>query len=394
LDLKSIRDLRFSYTGIFDLIFGWRCFATRKMQRLQKKKKTLFWTSEGSLDAVEAHLQQHMHREEEVLSRWKDEARRNKAPKQTQPQVRDQFWLGPQLQQLVGKTYVDEQQFLSLLLSQGLCKRVETFNIPVRPVGGQVFSITLDAQHGLVSNAKAEIERELGTPIPAQEIYALRKAATFHGVRGTTRVEERLLLLANDDPIKVADNLTLSVKPLVQWKKYSLRINVSIDGLTATKPGGQQNGGNHASDLVMSDGNLTEGRHYWEVQLASKARTNLWIGVSRPNLELKGFYAESDCNKAWLINADDGALYGNGKMGDEAAGRFREGDRVGMLLDLNEGYLLFFKNGVKHGPGYPAGSVFGPVAHAMQMGYDFRDMGGKLLFDAEGRSLVTGRPWA
>ena len=70
------------------------------------------------------------------------------------------------------------------------------------------------------------------------------------------------------------------------------------------------------------------------------------------------------------------------------------GDRVGMLLDLSEGYLLFFKNGVKHGPGFPAGSVFGPVNHAMQLGYDFRDMGGELLFDAAGRSIASGRPWA
>jgi hypothetical protein len=34
---------------------------------------------------------------------------------------------------------------------------------------------------------------------------------------------------------------------------------------------------------------------------------------------------------------------------------------VGVLLDLNNGSLLFFKNGVQHGPGYAAGSVTGPV---------------------------------
>jgi hypothetical protein len=331
--------------------------------------------------------------EQETLGHWKDDARRAK-PSRTKPQVRKQFWLGPELQLLVGTAYADEDQILGLLLRKSLCKRVETFEIQVRPVRGETFSITLDAQHGLVSNAKAEIARHLGTPAAAQEIYAMRSAATFHGVRTATRVEERLLLLANDETVKVSDLLTLSVKPLVQWKKYSVRIQVSEDGLTATKPAGRLNGGNHASDLVMSDESLTEGRHYWEVALTTKARTNLWIGLARPHLELKGFYAESDCKDAWLINADDGALYGNGKMGDDAAGRFREGDRVGMLLDLDQGYLLFFKNGVKHGAGYPAGSIVGPVAHAMQMGYDFRDMGGHLLFDAEGRSLATGRPWA
>jgi hypothetical protein len=36
-------------------------------------------------------------------------------------------------------------------------------------------------------------------------------------------------------------------------------------------------------------------------------------------------------------------------------------------LDLNDGSLCFFKNSVKHGIGYPAGSVAGPVVHAVQL---------------------------
>jgi hypothetical protein len=43
------------------------------------------------------------------------------------------------------------------------------------------------------------------------------------------------------------------------------------------------------------------------------------------------------------------------------------GDRVGVLLDLDGGSLRFFVNGVQHGPGYPAGSVKGPVACAVSM---------------------------
>jgi hypothetical protein len=35
-------------------------------------------------------------------------------------------------------------------------------------------------------------------------------------------------------------------------------------------------------------------------------------------------------------------------------------------LDLNNGWLLFFKNGAKHGPGYAAGGVTGPVVAATQ----------------------------
>ena len=72
------------------------------------------------------------------------------------------------------------------------------------------------------------------------------------------------------------------------------------------------------------------------------------------------------------MGACDGCLFGNGK--DEAkrrgAGCFEQGDRMGVLLDLDDGSLCFFKNGVEHGPGYPAGSVTGPVARAAQMYYE------------------------
>jgi hypothetical protein len=68
------------------------------------------------------------------------------------------------------------------------------------------------------------------------------------------------------------------------------------------------------------------------------------------------------------MDARLGALCGNGKDGYfHEAGRFKKGDRVGVLLDLGDGSLRFFKNGAHHGPGYAAGSVTGPVVAAVQM---------------------------
>jgi hypothetical protein len=52
-----------------------------------------------------------------------------------------------------------------------------------------------------------------------------------------------------------------------------------------------------------------------------------------------------------------------------------------VLLDLDNGSLRFFKNGVEHGPGYAAGSVTGPVVHAVQM-YS-KDTSVRLLPNAE-----------
>jgi hypothetical protein len=93
------------------------------------------------------------------------------------------------------------------------------------------------------------------------------------------------------------------------------------------------------------------------------------IGISRPNLDPIGDYCRRDCTDGWFINAYDGTLYGNGKQEDDEAGSFEQGDRVGVLLDLGDGSLRFFKNGAQHGPGYAAGSVTGPVVAALQMCY-------------------------
>jgi hypothetical protein len=91
------------------------------------------------------------------------------------------------------------------------------------------------------------------------------------------------------------------------------------------------------------------------------------IGISRPNLDPTQFYCGKDCTDAWFMSAMYGTLWGNGKQNDDRAGGFEQGDRVGVLLDLGDGSLRFFKNGAQHGPGYAAGSVTGPVVAAAQM---------------------------
>ena len=63
------------------------------------------------------------------------------------------------------------------------------------------------------------------------------------------------------------------------------------------------------------------------------------------------------------------------------AGGFEQGDRVGVLLDLGDGSLRFFRNGVQHGQGYVAGSVTGPVVAAVQM--DCHDDSVRLLPNAQ-----------
>jgi hypothetical protein len=93
----------------------------------------------------------------------------------------------------------------------------------------------------------------------------------------------------------------------------------------------------------------------------------IFIGICRPNLDPTGLYLGRNCTDGWFMHAADGSLYGNGKAGDDEAGGYEQGDRMGVLLDLGDGSLRYFKNGVQHGPGYAAGSVTGPVVAAVKM---------------------------
>jgi hypothetical protein len=160
------------------------------------------------------------------------------------------------------------------------------------------------------------------------------------------------------------------------WRTYAEdRVSLSEGGAVAT----QALGGSWS--LTTTGTELTEGKHYWEVELLSESVHSM-IGISSPSLDPKvGTYYIRECTDAWFIYACDGPLFGNGKDGDDKTGTYKQGDRVGVLLDLDNSSLRFFKNGVAHGPGYPAGSVTGPVVAAVKM-YQ-RDLSVRLLPNAE-----------
>jgi hypothetical protein len=163
--------------------------------------------------------------------------------------------------------------------------------------------------------------------------------------------------------LKDGDVVAMAVKetPLL-WRTVAEGfVTLSEGGAVATQ---------HTIDdewsLTTTGTELTEGRHYWEVELLSGII--IIIGISRPNLDPTGDYHHRECTDGWFIHCYDGSLCGNGKdCFANGAGSYNLGDRVGMLVDLDNGSLRFFKNGVQHGPGYAAGSVTGPVVAAVQM---------------------------
>jgi hypothetical protein len=248
-------------------------------------------------------------------------------------------------------------------------------------LGGDSFAITLDASEPTVREAKAEITRLQGTAEIRQELYKVAERADGLAVREDDAEPEPL----EDESMLLADGeiVAMAVKELpLLWRTFPAdRITLSEGGAVAT----QTVSGYRKQPLTTTGIEISAGKHYWEVELLSKVHS-IFIGISRPNLDPTGYYYDRECTDGWFICADDGYLYGNGKYGDVAAGSYKQGDRVGMLLDLDNGSLHFFKNGVQHGPGYPADNVKGPVVIAVQM--SCKDTSVRLLPNAEAPACV------
>jgi hypothetical protein len=150
------------------------------------------------------------------------------------------------------------------------------------------------------------------------------------------------------------------------WTFYSSNVAVTNNGFIATKLSG------NCGEFVTCEQPLLAGIHYWEVEVLDGELDDLHIGVIKPDMERKAKedyydYAEHCEPFTSFIRADNGCLYGNGMNADYEAGRFECGDKVGILLDLGAGSMQFFKNGSKHGPGFPPNSIDSPVVPALLM---------------------------
>jgi len=123
---------------------------------------------------------------------------------------------------------------------------------------------------------------------------------------------------------------------------------------------------------------MTEGRHYWEVEITTTSDVWVYIGAVRPGLASSGVcHAGSD--NAYYIRGTTGGLHGNGQFSADPQGEFAEGDRIGVVLDLDAGSIRFYRNGARCGGGFASG-VSGPLLRAVQ------------LWD--GGDAVTARPEA
>ena len=134
-----------------------------------------------------------------------------------------------------------------------------------------------------------------------------------------------------------------------RWTACGSDMALSGDGLVATV-------GSDEYHLVTGGEPMTEGRHYWEVEITKRMASNFYsmVGTVRPGLDHNADHWNT--NGAYFIHAADGGLCGNGKeVFSDTQGAFADGDRVGVLLDLDAGWLRFYRNGKRGGMGFTGG---------------------------------------
>jgi hypothetical protein len=272
----------------------------------------------------------------------------------------------PELQTRLGQKYCDEAELLPLLLAHRIVRRVRTISVTVQPLGGDSFMVKLNAAAPSVGEAKAEIARTQGTLEARQELYKVAVRADGGAVREDDAEPEAL----DDNTAELGHGhiVAMAVKdlPPLVWRTCDAELVTLSEGGAVATFDDDADFDYDGDSLVTSGVALTAGKHYWEVEILI---VDVFVGIAKPNLDPNDDYALGDNADGWFIWTSEGSLCGNGKQNVDRAGEIEEGDRVGVLLDLDEGSLRFFKNGVQHGPGYPAGSVTGPVVCAMQMYY-------------------------
>jgi hypothetical protein len=190
------------------------------------------------------------------------------APAQAQLPGRDQLLLkSPELQRRLGQRFCDESELLPLLLSHGLVGRVRTIEVAVHPLGGDNFKIRLDATKPSVGAAKVEIARVQGTEEARQELYKVAVRADGEAVREDDAEAEAL----DEDDMFLGDGevVAMAVKelPPLVWRTFAEGfVALSEEGAVATQFAKDAEDADTES-LITTGVELTEGKHYWEVEL-------------------------------------------------------------------------------------------------------------------------------
>jgi hypothetical protein len=144
---------------------------------------------------------------------------------------------------------------------------VRTIEVAVHPLGGYNFKIRLDATKPSVGEAKAELACVQGTEEDRQELYRVAVRADGGAVREDDAEAEPLdedgALLGDGDVVAMA---VKELPPLV-WRTFAEgRVALGEEGAVATQITREDE---EEYALTTTGVELTEGKHYWEVELLS-----------------------------------------------------------------------------------------------------------------------------
>ena len=144
---------------------------------------------------------------------------------------------------------------------------MRTIEVAVHPLGGDNFKIRLDATKPSVGEAKAEIACVQGTEEARQELYKVAVRADGGAVREDDAEAEPL----DEDGVFLGDGevVAMAVKelPPFVWRTFAEGlVALSEEGAVATQITEEDK-----FSLTTTGVELTEGKHYWEVELLSES---------------------------------------------------------------------------------------------------------------------------
>ena len=153
-------------------------------------------------------------------------------------------------------------------------------------MSGESFDIKLDAKAPTVGEAKEQIERDEGTKPRSQLLCRVQVSSDGSNVREFDQEPEELK--EDGMALEEGDVIAMGVMPEpVQWRTWPEdRLSVSEEGKLATQTAYNQYSLTHTGE------ELTEGRHYWEVEIVDRRDTGrLFLGVCRPDADPRAWHA-------------------------------------------------------------------------------------------------------
>ena len=192
--------------------------------------------------------------------------------------------------------------------------------------------------------------------------YPLEKFGTKMKEDPTGRIQIRLMWCSEKLDTKKSESETKTIDVSGKWHNYSSDMNISEDGQTIKKIGG-----NEERDLATYGKPMATGKHSINLKLKSKSdQSALFAGVFRDGLPSKGEYKAQSDKRAWSMDTWKGGLFGNDHYYTHCAGTLFSDREEGvtstslrMELDLDNGTLKYFLHDKQHGPGFQG--ISGPV---------------------------------